>query len=475
MSESTDGTEPTIGSESTLSPNVANVELAAPHKRRVSRVGAIAACAALLAGLGGFLLGRTSGRTSHSSAAITAGANDAAGQSAGSTPGRDIGATADANATAGTTAPAAIPMGDAKSSAASVNGGSGGQYSPGAYAEPAQTLVAQRTTSTGITLRAHRQDFGESQTPYQGQFGSWQPAGWCFPTGQLRISIVTSNAANIGGAPWYTDPKGGIAVATFSAGYVESSPVFGAAVQVGADVSSVTLTTASGSSDTTAPTKGLALLAINGPIEDSFTVALTNNDGTTTTHTSGELTSPASNDDYQAACMPPPPALPPAGDQPADPVAAEAAVRESWRISRDFGGTDPSVRVGYVDDSTGIEDAWKSLSTGPYADVAKTSSMTIKDFVFTSPTEAWFRYDIVTSITNFNDRYGTAHLGTDGVWRITRQTVCQDLALAPGTQCSPTVQNVLPPSAANDPRYSQVGTPTPFPVDTPVTVAVATP
>lgn len=472
MTEFTEGTDATIGSEASDSPDVASVEQRDPARRTVSRFVGIAACAVLVAALGGFFIGRTAGRSSHSSAAIVASDKDTSGAPTASTP------TGNAESR-GTLGPsAAVPnVGDAKMSGLSVGGG-GGQYGPGAYPEPAQPLIAERTTPSGITIRAHRQDYGaESSTPYLGQFSGWTPAGWCFPTGQLRVSVVTPTAANLSGAPWYNEPKNGVAVSTFAVGYVEGSPAFGAVVQVGADITSVTFATASGLSDTTTPTKGLALLAVPGPIEESFSVTLTKADGTKTTQTSADLIGSIAADDYHTSCEPPPPALPTAGAQPSDPVAAEAAVRESWKIAHDFGGTDPAARLGYLDDPTGIEDALVALNTGQFADVAKGSTSTIKDFVFSSPTEAWFRYDIVTSITNFNDRYGQAHLGDDGVWRITRQTVCQDLALAPGTQCSPPVANLLPPSAATDPRYQ--GGPTqifvPNSIDTPVSVGAPAP
>lgn len=477
MSESTNGIEPTIGYEPNLSPDIADVEPLAPKRRPVSRIVTVAACTTLIAGVGGFLIGRTSGSSTHPSSAITASANDAAGSVASTPIDRTEGSVA---------APPSLPFGassgNSKMAASRVSGG--GQYSQGAYQEPALELVVERTTADGITLRAHRQDFGiESQTPYPGrfggeQFGGWKPAGWCFPTGQLRISIVTSRAANLSGASLYSEPKGGVAVSTFAAGYVEASPTFGAVVQVGADITSVTFTTARGLSDTTTPTKGVALLAVNGPIEDSFTVTLKKADGSETRQTSTELASQSNGDEYRTACEPPPPVLPPAGAQPVDPTAAEVAVRESWKISRDFGGTAAAVRLARIDDPTGIEDAWKSLNDGQFGDVAKTSTASIKDFVFTSPTEAWFRYDIVTSITNFSDRYGVARLGDDGVWRVTRQTVCQDLSLAPGNQCSPPVENLLPPSALNDPRYAH-GVPTPIgepiQVDPPVSIGAPIP
>ena len=114
------------------------------------------------------------------------------------------------------------------------------------------------------------------------------------------------------------------------------------------------------------------------------------------------------------------------------------------------------VRVSFVDDGTGLAAAWEALQAGQYGEAARTSTRTITDLVFTSPTEAWFRYDIETSIMNFYNRYGMAKLNADGRWQITRQTMCQDVALAPGFGCDPPVDQLLPPSAANDPRYGDV-------------------
>lgn len=424
------------------------------------RVIAISLCAAVAAGGLGFIGGYRASRSSLQNVASTRSGAETANSTEGST---SANATITGGSTAGAPTPAMPATGmassDSKMSAAA--GGGGGQYSAGAYADLPQRLLAERTTASGITMRAHLQDYGaQMEAPYGNQFPGWMPAGWCFPTGQLRISIVTANSVNLGGAPWYTDPKGGVAVSTFASGYVESAPVFGASVQVAANVSSVTFTTASGLSDSTTPSNSVALLAINGPIENTFTVTLNKTDGSTTSLGTAELTATYSSTEYQKACNPPPPALPAAGEQPADPAAAEAAVRESWRLSRDFAGTDPSVRITYVDDSTGIQDAWNALSAGQFATAAMTATQPIAELVFSSPTEAWFRYDVLTSITNFYNRYGMARLGDNGVWRITRQTVCQDLSLAPGIACSPAVETLLPPSAANDPRYGQ-----PIPVD----------
>ena len=443
MSEPTASNEPALESGSIAASDLSPAERTG--RSPASRIAALAACTALVAGLGGFLIGRTSGSSDQST--LKAGANVA----------ESTDSVANANGANTPGAPVSNDsMGDSKIGSSSARPGGGGMYSPNAYEEPKQELIAERTTTNGITMRAHLQDYGSESNPWTGQFGSWTPAGWCFPTGNLRISIVTPSAVNISGASWFSEPKGGSAISTFSAGYAEGSPVFGAAVQVGAGITSVTFTTASGLTDTAAVVRGVALLAVNGPIEQDFTVTLTSADGTTSSQSNADLSLPYDGSDYAAACEPPPPALPNAGAQPADAAAAEAAVRESWKVARDFTNTDSAARLARIDDTTGIADAWKVLSTGNFAEPAQASSTTIRDFVFSSPNEAWFRYDITTSIGNFPNRYGKALLGNDGLWRITRQTVCQDLNLV-SAQCTPIVDSLYPPSAANDPRYGQGG------------------
>ena len=446
-----------------LDPDYTTGEPTAHQRRRPSRVGAIAASAALVAGLGGFFVG-------HSAGSPTGKAKPTTEASGTKDP-------APADSTPNTAAPA--PPYGASSADSKMAGGGGGQYSQGAYPEQALELLGERTTASGITLRAHRQDYGtEMMAPYGDQFNGWTPAGWCFPTGNLRISIVTSNSAHLGWAPWYTEPKGGVAVSTVSGGYVEGSPVFGAVVQVGPNATSVTFTTTSGLTDSAAPSNGIALLGVSGPIEENFSVVISNGDGTSTTLNSADLASlnPYDDSGYREACEPPPPVLPPAGEQPLDPAAAEAAVREAWTLARDFGAVDPAVRASYIDDTTGMAEAWDAISNGEFAEAAKGSTSTIAELVFTSPTEAWFRYDITSSIVNFNDRYGIAHLSAAGVWQFTRQTVCQDLQLVPNAVCSPMVDTLYPPSAANDPRYGGgvvpvgedgVVTPMPMPIEVP--------
>jgi len=69
---------------------------------------------------------------------------------------------------------------------------------------------------------------------------------------------------------------------------------------------------------------------------------------------------------------------------------------------------------------------------GPYADVAATTTATIREVSFDRPDHAWFRYQLSVG---FGDRTGEAVL-VDGRWKVTRATVCADYALANVT-CPP--------------------------------------
>ena len=426
------------------------IEIESPDvrsQRRGRRAVVMATAAALVAGSGGFLLGRS---TDHAGRGVGAVPTTEAAPAISSETTSPVGTTE----TLPTTTLLGLPAGSdvAQSGSAKTAGVAGGMYVPSAYEEPQMQLIATRTTPSGVVIRVHLNMYQDNPYTLGGPPG-WQPAGWCYPQGDLRISIVAPDSINLAYAAWYETLKDGLSVTTFAAGYPEGSPIFGALAQVAPDVTLVTMTTASGLTDSTAPIDGLALLEVAGGIEQDLTFTITKSDGNSTTTPVSELMTPYATAEYHTACDPPPPVLPEAGEQPSDPSAAEAALRTNWAIVHDFAG-DAQSRRSYVDDDTGVVDAWTALQHGDYADAAKASTADIAELVFTSPTEAWFRYDVLTPITNFYDRYGIARLGADGVWIFTRQTICQDISLAPGFGCTPPVDPLLPPSAASDPRYN---------------------
>ena len=146
--------------------------------------------------------------------------------------------------------------------------------------------------------------------------------------------------------------------------------------------------------------------------------------------------------EWQKACNPPPPELPAPGEQPDDPSAAEQEVRDVFDLlwNRDI----PLDEKVVLDDTTGVAEAIEQVDNGGFAGTAQTAQHTITGVVFTSPTEAWFTYDLNTDITDFTNRFGIAYR-IDGVWVISRAVICQDLALA-GGQCIPFADEIRPPS-----------------------------
>ncbi len=425
------------------------IEVESPVQRleqRGRRSVVIAIVAALVAGTGGFLIGRSADE-----------ANPRVGAVPSTTAATDE--PADTSPSVETVAPVPTTMvlppplaSDGAVSADSRSAGGPGMYAASAYEESPMELLATRETPSGVVITAYINRYPDDIYSFGGPPG-WAPAGWCFPRGDMRVSIVAPTSVNLSYAAWYGKLQDGLAVTTFASGYVEGAPIFGAVVQADPDVASVTMTTGSGLTDSTEPVNGLALLQVDGPIDQDITFTVTKVDGTSSVKPVAELTQPYMTSAFHDACDPPPPDPPDAGEQPVDAGEAEAGIRANWAIVHDFDG-DPQSRRSYLDDDTGVVDAWTALQDGEYAEAASNSSADIKELVFTSPTEAWFLYDVLTPITNFYDRYGIARLGADGAWIFTRQTICQDIALAPGFGCAPPVEPLLPPSAASDPRYN---------------------
>src|SRR6056297_1142780 len=154
--------------------------------------------------------------------------------------------------------------------------------------------------------------------------------------------------------------------------------------------------------------------------------------------------------EYERQCTPgpfPQLPLPPAGEQPGDPASAEAEVLAVYERALDrsvpLSADDPVA----VDDLTGLEDAAAEVDAGELAEAAASAEHAVDEMVFTSPDEAWFRYTISTTVGEFGGRFGIARFDGSS-WKITRDTICQDLAMAGGT-CVPPSSTIEPP----EPEY----------------------
>jgi hypothetical protein len=317
-------------------------------------------------------------------------------------------------------------------------------------AEPLPTLF-ERTTEGGLTVRAHQGQQWE-QPPVEPPVGvgDWTPAPWCFESGQLRIALAGDGIIDVAGVGWWREPFKGRAVSWIPMGGVDGRPQWVVVVQAPADTTAVSVAFAGGSADRAEPQNGVAVLVVpagesdpalpaDGYVVPEFTVAFEG--GAEPVVLSAADVNNWDDPEFQDSCSPPPPALPEPGEQPADPVAAQAEIVDVMTLVYDA----TEREEGVVTDTTGIAEAREQVAAGGFAGEADSARATIEELVFTSPTEAWFRYRIDTSGAGLSDRYGIAQF-VDGSWKITRDTVCQDLSMA-GGDCGGGWQPVVPPSA----------------------------
>ena len=333
---------------------------------------------------------------------------------------------------------------------------SGSMGYPAFGTQPMETLF-ERATDGGFALRAQLGEIWEDDFHGEWGAGDWRPAPWCFESGQLRVSMVGNGIVDVGGVPWFSEPFKGRAVSAILLGGNDSAPQWVVAVQAPLDVTTVRVVFADGSSDAVAPQNGIALLTgVAEPAvpvaEDGYTYWLDPTPAYEVTFEGGSEPVSLGTDgvgtwddpEFRESCTPPPPALPDAGEQPADPAAAEAEVRAAMSMLYGIIGSD-EVGAELLDDSTGVAEAREQVQAGGFADDAAGAAATIDELVFTTPAEAWFRYSIDTPGNDFDNRYGIAVL-VDGAWKITRATVCQDLSLA-GGDCGGGWQPIFPPGA----------------------------
>ncbi len=325
--------------------------------------------------------------------------------------------------------------------------------------QPMESLF-ERTTESGFAMRVRLGQIWEIGAQDDWGAGDWRPAPWCYESGQLRVSMAGNGIVDVGGVPWYAEPFKGRAVSWLSLGGNDGSPQWVIVAQVPADATNVRVTFADGSTDAVVPQGGIVVLTAPGEVATSVTEGgytyymdptpafeLTVEGGADPTTIDSAGVGTWDDPEFRESCTPPPPALPDAGEQPADPAAAEAEVRAAMStlygvIGREADGSD------LIDDPTGVAEAREQVQAGGYADDAASATATIDELVFTAPDEAWFRYSIDTDGNDFDNRYGIAVL-VDGVWKITRSTICQDLSLA-GGDCGGRWDPIYPPGVFPD-------------------------
>jgi hypothetical protein len=432
----------------TARPDLAEVELGAARVRTRRRVATGVVAAMLVAGAGGtgFGIGRSlSGGDDGeiAGAASTATTEPAASETDDPTepiaPPTPTTVMIDPPTVADAARPVPRPADDSGGDVASgaLDEGALGSY----YLPRPMELVYERLLDDGVRVRVQR---GQSwANEFEMPDGQWQPAGFCWGSAEMRITIDGPDVVDLSGGSFFDELFRGVHFEVSGAGWADDHEVRIVTVQTDLGVTSATVRWADGPTDIADVVDGLAVLVVSGsqPWENDYTIELTGGDGARTL-TQADLDY-YDDPEWRAACTEPPPSLPEPGQQPGDPEAARAAIEE--RLATLWNTEIPQDdKLDLLDDWTGVQAAQEAVAVGGFADVADTAVHTIEDLVFASPTEAWFRYSIATDVMFFDNRYGTATL-VDGVWQFPRALVCQDLALA-GGGCEPWVDGIYPPS-----------------------------
>jgi hypothetical protein len=344
---------------------------------------------------------------------------------------------------------------------ASIESSGGGGYST--FGNQPTQLIAERVTDSGITLRAHLGQLYDQSDYLSSEFGverDWSPPGWCFESGQVRIALgggeaTGQNVIDVGAVSWWTEPFQDRAISWLTLGTADGNPHRIVFVQASSDVTSVTVTHGDGSTDSVVPIDGVAMLVVPGAPESiqhdeggsiwneevhDFDVTFDGPEPVTVAdaHVNSQWNDP----EFSESCQPPPPALPEPGDQPTNPAAAQQTITDT--MATIYGSPDSETNGELIDDPTGIAEARQQVRDGDYEEAAANAEAIVEELVFTTPTEAWFRYRIETTTGTFDRRYGIA-VEIDGVWKITRNTICQDLQLAGGDCGGRYVDNITPP------------------------------
>ena len=331
--------------------------------------------------------------------------------------------------------------------------------------EPVQasaTRLFTRVTDDEVEVRVNASD---DDMMFGGGFPFNDDAPeWCVLDGTVSATALTVDSIAQAQLPRTKEapPTAGLTMGI--GGLVEEAPIAVVVAQVGDDVRQVRLRHASGANDTMEPVDGIVALAVSFPmpenqnggfdpfggVSQAVTLEVLRDDGQTDTFSRDDFWSgiPLWNDPVcmQAQGMPvatEAPAvadleLPDAGPvQPLDPAVERGLIERSLTdLFENLWAKDTLFTL--VDDASGIDIIMRDLM-GQFGRKFREMEPEIVDLVFFSPIEASFTY--TSGFDPFGDgfigaqpAYGRARL-IDGVWRITRSTVCQELAKA-GAGCT---------------------------------------
>ncbi|MGH9015727.1 MAG: hypothetical protein ACRDZ1_17565 [Acidimicrobiia bacterium] len=331
--------------------------------------------------------------------------------------------------------------GDGPSSSERVAALEGAVGSGGLGCEPLERLF--RREAGPVVIRAYRT--GEARRVSGcGPEGSCPPPE-CFPVGYVSAGLSSDEAVGLATGPLYERAPEPVVASHGFFGVGEGAPVAWAVVQVDPGVASVRARFDAGGDDEMHPQDGIAVLASSirpddrAPPEPGGTVETLDEHGDVI-ETADIAPGQGVEDRVFSSpeCAPRPPGLPePDGPPPADDAQARDGVIEGLTVAY-AGASTPEERLSRIDDPEGLEGARQEVLVHFPLVPLDQVSVRVEEVRFLNPTTAAVRYTIVLpgySIPEFPNRICQAML-VDDTWKVTRDTVCHDLALG-GVTCPP--------------------------------------
>ena len=300
----------------------------------------------------------------------------------------------------------------------------------------------------GTRIRVYR---ASVDTPAGAGPPWWTPPGYCFPSGYVQADVSNDDMVGIGSGSVYAELRDGAVVggSLTAIGVSEGSAKWVAVVQAPKDAAKVRATFPGGATDEMEPVDGVAVLvgaADIAPDDSAYyneTAQLEAFDGSGGSLGTGKASyggysmgayaisvEPGAND-----CVAPQELPAPGPEQPADVAAARQAVTDAFLLAHGAHDESQDQQMAAIDDPTDFPTYWNDLTTGPFKEQVNAAVVGLDDMVFESATRAAVKYhwDVPNYGTSFYNRFGEVVL-VDGTWKVTRESMCQDFALA-SVQC----------------------------------------
>lgn len=291
---------------------------------------------------------------------------------------------------------------------------SGGIDRPTSPGGPLYERLVLRDAPGGVALRLYGD--GWSNPPAAGD----PTYAMCDDTRYLVVEVSNRAAALQHHAQSFTPAVPLSLVSAEAFGGYEGELAWYAILRTTPDVTLVR-----GAGDEAEPSDGFAMLGGTGALPHGTTVEAI---------ADGQVVGEVSLGEPPTRCYTPgsQPTLPDPGEQPDDPAAAEAGVRDAYIGAFDHSASaeDKQAAVAHLEDLASLMDQ----AAQSFPDAVATITVEVREVVFTAPDAASVRFELFyEGGAQFGEQIGKAVL-IDGTWRVARETMCTVLGWA-GVQC----------------------------------------